>query len=322
MIELTEILKTNNPIKNLKYVLFGISTLIFGVFIDYYLSDRTVTTAYIPLMVMVGFLARKLVSNIIFSGMAATAVQVFSPNEWVTELYILRWTSFFLIAFVIQTLNQNNLKERQNLLYFTTTLAESLDARDRYTAFHSKNIAYYSYEIGKAMKLPSKECTHLYIGGLLHDIGKIGVPEFILTKPSRLTAEEFVEIKKHPKIGYDMLKHIPAFRENSILDMVLSHHERYDGKGYPHGLIGESIPLVARIMAVADSFDAMTSRRVYRDNHDLEYALNEIRKGKQSQFDPQIADVFLELISKGRVIVRGFEDFYSQQPFKNNQSLE
>jgi HD-GYP domain-containing protein (c-di-GMP phosphodiesterase class II) len=97
-------------------------------------------------------------------------------------------------------------------------------------------------------------------------------------------------------MGYDMLKHIVYFKGNSILDMVLHHHERYDGKGYPQGLKGENIPLVARIMAVADAFDAMTSKRIYRDMKDIEYAIEQLERGKQSQFDPEIAEVFLQLI--------------------------
>jgi HD-GYP domain-containing protein (c-di-GMP phosphodiesterase class II) len=106
-------------------------------------------------------------------------------------------------------------------------------------------------------------------------------------------------------MGYDMLKHIAYFKGNSILDMVLHHHERYDGKGYPHGLKGENIPLVARIMAVADAFDAMTSKRIYRDMKDIEYAIEQLEKGKQSQFDPEIAEVFLQLIKSKKIIIRG-----------------
>ncbi|WML58901.1 HD-GYP domain-containing protein [Neobacillus sp. PS2-9] len=187
----------------------------------------------------------------------------------------------------------------------TATLAVSIDARDEYTAFHSRNVAYYSREIARAIKLPRKVCDDIYIGGLLHDIGKIGVPESILNKPSRLTEVEFNQIKQHPQLGYDMLKYIPYFKKNGILDMVLYHHEKFDGTGYPHELQGESIPLVARIMAVSDAFDAMTSRRKYRNEIDLEYAMNEIRNGKGTQFDPQIADVFLELIEKKKIQIRG-----------------
>jgi HD-GYP domain-containing protein (c-di-GMP phosphodiesterase class II) len=190
---------------------------------------------------------------------------------------------------------------------FIIMASESIDARDSYTAFHSKNVVYYSYELGKAMNLSSKECVHLYIGGLLHDIGKIGISENILNKPIKLTEDEFEQIKKHTIIGFNMLKHVPSFRKNSILDMVLYHHEKYNGTGYPNGLKGEEIPLVARIMAVADAFDAMTSKRVYRQTNDIQFALNEILKGKNSQFDPEIADIFLDLLSKEKILIRGTE---------------
>jgi HD-GYP domain-containing protein (c-di-GMP phosphodiesterase class II) len=198
-----------------------------------------------------------------------------------------------------------NQKEQENIISFTTTLSSSIDARDPYTAFHSQNVAYYSREIGKAMHFSKKDSDHLYLGGLLHDFGKIGIPEKILNKPSKLTDEEYEQIKLHPQMGYDMLKHIAYFKGNSILDMVLHHHERYDGKGYPHGLKGENIPLVARIMAVADAFDAMTSKRIYRDMKDIEYAIEQLEKGKQSQFDPEIAEVFLQLIKSKKIIIRG-----------------
>lgn len=207
---------------------------------------------------------------------------------------------------VVRFLRLNNQKETQELINFTIALAATLDAIDTYTAFHSKNVAYYSYNIGKALGLSKKECSHLYIGGLLHDIGKIGISEKILNKPSRLTEEEFNEIKKHPEMGYRILKHVTLFRKNSILDMVLYHHEKFDGTGYPRGLKGEKIPLVARIMAIADAFDAMTSRRIYRDFHDLEYTLNQISEGKDGQFDPYIADVFLDLIKTEKIAIHGF----------------
>ncbi len=296
----------DNPRRNPKFIFLGIIALIFGVTIDYYIfPNETLTLSYIPLMVMIGYLFRNFITTLILAGLATISLQHASLDEFSTELFFLRWMGYFLIAFIVRTLFRNNRIEQENLINFTFTLAESIDARDNYTAFHSKNVAYYSYEIGNALNLSHKECTHLYIGGLLHDIGKIGIPEGILNKPSPLTSEEFEQIKQHPQKGYEMLKHVPSFRKNSIMDMVLLHHEKFDGTGYPKGLNGKNIPLVARIMAVADSFDAMTSRRIYRNTKDLEYALNEISKGKGSQFDPEIADVFLELINERKITVRG-----------------
>ena len=127
---------------------------------------------------------------------------------------------------------------------------------------------------------------------------KIGISEHILMKNGKLTKEEYEEIILHPTIGYNMIKHVADFHKNSILDMVLYHHERYDGKAYLAGLKGNQIPLYARIAAVADTFDAMTTKRVYREELSLDYTLNEIQKNKGTQFDPDIVDAFLSLFER------------------------
>jgi HD-GYP domain-containing protein (c-di-GMP phosphodiesterase class II) len=287
----------------------GLLALLSGMLLDFYVfSDMTLVIAYIPVMVIGGFLFRSTLSLVVLASVSTFLLYYQSPNEWSHELFLLRGFSYFFVAFIISSLLKNVQKEREYLVGLVSTLAESIDARDKYTAFHSKNVAYYSFEIAKAMNLSPKECDSIYIGGLLHDIGKIGVPEAILNKPSRLTSEEFEKIKKHPQIGYNMLKYIPYFRKNSILDVVLHHHEKFDGTGYPHGLKEENIPLMARIMAIADAFDAMTSRRVYRTEKDLDYALTEIMNGKASQFDPEIAEVFLELVRKNQIEIQHHQD--------------
>lgn len=199
------------------------------------------------------------------------------------------------------------IKHHQTELVFT--LAKSLDSRDSYTANHSEKAADYALKIAREMELPKKQCEAIYIGGLLHDIGKIGVPEVVLLKPSRLTDDEFEFIKLHPTIGYETLKHISDFKRNGVLDMVLYHHERYDGNGYPHGLKKEEIPLAARILAVADSFDAMTTKRVYKPIMDLNYAMGEIEKNIGSQFDPQAAKAFLAILER-----EGMGIFEKKQP--------
>ncbi|NMF00818.1 HD domain-containing protein [Aneurinibacillus aneurinilyticus] len=209
---------------------------------------------------------------------------------------IIQWLMYILVVVVISTLIKSYMKEKENSLNLILTLAKSLDSRDKYTECHSERVAYYSLLIAKEMRLPKKQLKHLYTGGIIHDIGKIGVPESILTKPSRLTDDEYEIIKQHPTIGYEMVKHIPSFQKNGVLDMILYHHEKFDGTGYPKGLKGEQIPLVARIMAVADAFDAMTSRRVYRSEADFEYAINEIRKNRGTQFDPEVSDAFLRIL--------------------------
>ncbi|WP_237562795.1 HD-GYP domain-containing protein [Bacillus dakarensis] len=180
-------------------------------------------------------------------------------------------------------------------LELTTALANALDSRDPYTLNHSENVAKYAVQIAEKMGLPKASCEILRKGSLLHDTGKIGIQEHVLMKNGKLTDEEYEIIKSHPTIGFNMVKHISDFHSNGVLDIILYHHERYDGKGYAKGLKGEQIPLFARIVAVADTFDAMTSKRVYREKLDLAFTLNVIRNNKGTQFDPYIADVFLAL---------------------------
>lgn len=181
---------------------------------------------------------------------------------------------------------------------FILSLAKSLDSRDSYTGNHSESVANYALLIAKEMKLTEKQCDDIYFGGLLHDIGKIGIPELILNKPGKLTDEEYAYIQQHTNIGYDTLKHVTSFKSDGILDMVQSHHERYDGKGFPNGLKGEQIPKSARIIALADSFDAMTTNRVYKNSKKIEDAIIDIEKNKGKQFDPAIADVFLQVLKR------------------------
>ena len=190
-------------------------------------------------------------------------------------------------------------KSREDKLELTTVLANALDSRDSYTLNHSENVAKYSVQIAEKLKLSKECCAIIRKGALLHDVGKIGISEHILMKNGTLTNEEYEEIKVHPTIRYNMIKHVADFHKNGILDMVLYHHERYDGKGYlPAGLKGNQIPLYARIAAVADAFDAMTTKRVYREELSLDYTLNEIQKNKGTQFDPEIVDTFLSLFER------------------------
>ena len=174
------------------------------------------------------------------------------------------------------------------------TLRYTVEAKDPYTRGHSDRVSEYSVLIGKKLGLSEEELKTLQVGGLFHDIGKIGVPDTILRKPDRLTDEEYSKIKNHPSIGAHILAPATIFKD--IIPIVKHHHEKYDGKGYPSQLKGESIPLFARIAAIADTFDAMTSKRTYRDELPLETVIAEIEKCKGTQFDLQIADVFLDIL--------------------------
>ena len=189
-------------------------------------------------------------------------------------------------------------KSRENealSLHVVQTLAEAIDAKDTYTNGHSTRVAQYSREIARRYGYSKKAQEDIYMMGLLHDVGKIGVPDEIINKPARLTDEEFELIKAHPVIGCNILQKIEEMPK--LQTGAHWHHERYDGKGYPDGLAGEDIPEEARIIAVADAYDAMTSRRSYRDILPQEVVKGEIEKGRGLQFDPTFADIMLEIIA-------------------------
>ncbi len=174
------------------------------------------------------------------------------------------------------------------------SLSHALDYREHETEFHSRRVASYAVLIGRKMELTDSELKNIYWGGLLHDLGKIGIPDSILLKPGKLNKDEWEVMKKHPIIGFDILKHIEFLQE--ALKVVLYHHERWDGKGYPYGLRDSEIPLIARIFAVADTYDAITSDRPYRKALSPDIAYMEIERNVGSQFDPDIAELFLKKV--------------------------
>ena len=175
-------------------------------------------------------------------------------------------------------------------------LAKTIDAKDAYTRGHSQRVARYARHIAYKLGWLEEEQQRIYFMGLLHDIGKIGVPEYIINKTSRLTDEEYKKIQQHTVIGSEILDLVAEFPELAI--GARSHHERYDGKGYPDGFVGSQIPIYARVIAVADAYDAMTSRRSYRDVLPQNVVRSEIAKGRGTQFDPQFADVMLQIIDE------------------------
>ena len=166
----------------------------------------------------------------------------------------------------------------------------------------------YSVLIGKKLGLDEKTLHILKIGGLFHDIGKIGIPDSILLKESKLSDEEYSQIKNHPMIGVHMLGDAAIFSD--ILPIVKHHHERYDGRGYPSQLVGDDIPYVARIAAVADTFDAMTSKRSYRDSLPIDVVRAEIERCSGTQFDPNIAKVFLDIMNNDFDLIREIQEKY------------
>ena len=175
-------------------------------------------------------------------------------------------------------------------------LAEAVDAKDAYTRGHSERVGVYASRIARQMDLRKEMIENIYIAGLLHDVGKIGIPDAIITKPDRLDPEEYAMIQQHPEIGAKILEPVEFLR--NVVPCVRHHHEWYDGssRGYPDRLRGDSIPLPSRVILVADTVEAMTSDRPYRKALPLEVVVSEIHKFRGSQFDPRVADAFLALL--------------------------
>ena len=199
-------------------------------------------------------------------------------------------------------------KLEQAYLDSIQTLRYTVEAKDPYTRGHSDRVSLYSVLIGKYLGLSEKDLKTLEIGGLFHDIGKIGVPDAILRKETKLTDDEYSEIKNHPAIGAHILSSAEIFKD--IIPIVKHHHEKYDGNGYPGRLKGEEIPYLARIAAIADTFDAMTSKRTYRDALPLETVIAEFERCRGTQFDPKLDDVFLDILKNHYDEIKEIQEQY------------
>lgn len=203
---------------------------------------------------------------------------------------------------MVRALQSREAQTRAMLDSYFVTLAVALDARDAYTAGHSLRVAEYSELIGRLSRMTEEDINVIRQSALLHDIGKIGIRDTVLLKEGRLTEEEFDQIKAHPVLGETILKQIePKDAMAPLLPGVRSHHERYDGKGYPDGLAGDDIPLLGRIIAVADAFDAMTSDRPYRKGMDVAKALSILEEGGGTQWDPEYARIFVDYMRNQRL---------------------
>lgn len=197
------------------------------------------------------------------------------------------------------------IERKRNIDLSTKTIisiSHAVDAKDPYTKEHSVRVAEYAAMIAQELGWSKEQLENIYLVGLIHDIGKIGVPDSVLKKPGKLTDEEFAAIKKHPETGYGIIKDYDGIE--GLADGVLYHHERYDGKGYPKHLKGTEIPVLARIIAVADAFDAMNSNRVYRTARDKDYIIDQFERGKGTQFDPEFAEILLKKIRNGEVLFK------------------
>ncbi len=198
-------------------------------------------------------------------------------------------------TFVSTFLENHALAARERATFFglVRALTAAIDAKDPYTRGHSERVAHLGRKLAEALGAAPEECERVHLSGLLHDVGKIGVPEAVLLKNGRLTDDEFEAIKKHPRTGHEILLAIPRF--DDVLGGVLSHHERWDGRGYPEGLSGEQIPWIGRVLALADTFDAMSSNRAYRAALPRERVLEEVRNCSGAQFDPDMVPAFLSI---------------------------
>lgn len=207
-----------------------------------------------------------------------------------------------------EKLSETNEKLEEAYMSTIQTLRYTVEAKDTYTIGHSDRVSKYSVLIGKYLNLSDSELHDLELGGLFHDIGKIGIPDAILRKEERLTDDEYSEIKNHPTIGSHILSSATIFK--NIIPMVKHHHEKYDGTGYPGKLKGEEIPYFARITTIADAFDAMTSKRSYRDSLPMDVVISEFERCKGTQFDPNLADVFLDILKNHYDEIEKIRDNY------------
>ena len=202
---------------------------------------------------------------------------------------------------------ERRMQMEQQSMYMTYTLAATIDSRDLYNKNHSEHVSDYSVIIGRRMGLNSDEISTLQYAAMLHDIGMISVPESFINKMGVLSDYEFTSIKEHTVYGAEILKNVSTVE--GVDEVALYHHERYDGTGYPEGISGTDIPLMARIVALADSYDAMKSDRPYRSAFDEDEIIEEIIEQKGKQFDPEIADVVIELIREGKMVASDEEEF-------------
>ncbi len=215
------------------------------------------------------------------------------------------WFIIF-VGYLVTRMNMRNYQEKQKndvklILQSMNTFISFIDAKDPYTRGHSRRVAMYAAEIAKRMKLSEDDVQNIYYAGLLHDAGKISIPDAVLNKPGILTDEERKLIQNHTVAGGKMLKQLSSLK--GVRETALYHHERFDGTGYPEGLSGDKIPLFARIVGVADAYDAMSSNRVYRRHLNKEDIIEEIQVGSGTQFDPDIVKYMVDMINDGYVNV-------------------
>lgn len=230
-----------------------------------------------------------------------------NPFFWILGVITVIWISC-LLAMIIVKMNLKRFIEQQKrdakaLEQTMQTFVNFIEAKDPSTMGHSLRVAQYSRMIAEKMGFSSEERRRIYYIALMHDCGKIYIPDEILTKPGKLTEQEFGIMKKHTVYGSEILRDFTAIE--GMGTGALSHHERYDGKGYPNGIAGEDIPIIARIICVSDAFDAMNSRRCYRSNLSEDVIISELKNNRGTQFDPYVIDCLMSLIESGEISISG-----------------
>ena len=201
-------------------------------------------------------------------------------------------------AFLVYHSLRQRVEMRRDAMRAMERMAEEVDRRDPYTYNHSQRVAVYAHAIARRLGLGAADVDLLVLAAKVHDVGKIRIPDSILLKPARLTDAERRVMETHPRLGFDILK--PFSEYAKVLDLVLTHHERYDGKGYPNGVVGRRLMLIAQVIPVADSLDAMTSDRPYRKGTSFEAARSEIMRCSGTQFDPQVVETLVRVIEPER----------------------
>ncbi len=230
-----------------------------------------------------------------------TSEPLFLISVALFAVWLVAFVIFAITSVQIRKYNERHLRDNEIINESIETFTGFIDAKDPYTNGHSKRVAVYTKKIAQAMGYEGEDLDRIYYIALLHDCGKIGVPDNILGKPGKLTPEEFEIIKSHTVIGGEILTSFKSLEH--VYEGARYHHERYDGKGYPEGKAGNDIPLIARMICVADSFDAMNTDRVYRKRLSKEQIINELEKNKGLQFDPEIADIMLKFVKNKEVPV-------------------
>lgn len=253
--------------------------------------------------------------RVLMTAYADIDVVIEAVNEGRIYRYVTKpWNKDELKQTIRQAIEKHHMDRRyaelvssyKSLMYQTVeALVSALEEKDAYTSGHARRITELSVAIGKEMGLEGEEMDTLRLASLLHDVGKIGVPLEVLNKPGKLTADELAVIRKHPEQGARILGNVAELR--GVADAVLHHHEFWDGRGYPHGLAKEEIPTASRILAITDTYDAITSDRPYRAGNTHAFAVAEIQRCKGTQFDPKAVDALVRVFETGRIDLAQWE---------------